>query len=243
MLEKDLESFGLTVGEAKAYIALIVLGPSTVGPIAKKSSISYSKIYEVLERLIEKGLVSIATKEKTKHYQAVAPSRIAEFLEKQEAELTAKKEKLRKILPELKRLVDTKPREEAEVFIGLKGLKTAYELLVQDAKDGEEIYYFYPFDKKNQIIIDKFYGELPFYKQFKWKGIATKDYKFTHFTKEMHKNIKFKMVGFPLPGNIDITKDKVLQVTFSGNPIAVLIHSKEMASHYRAYFEHIWDHY
>jgi sugar-specific transcriptional regulator TrmB len=80
MLEKDLESFGLTTGEAKAYLALMTLGPSTVGPIAKKSSISYSKIYEVLQRLIEKGLVSSTTKEKTRHYQAVPPSRIIEFL-------------------------------------------------------------------------------------------------------------------------------------------------------------------
>ena len=44
MLQKELQSLGLTEGEAKAYVALLGLGSSTVGPIAKKSSILYSAI-------------------------------------------------------------------------------------------------------------------------------------------------------------------------------------------------------
>jgi len=41
------------------------LGSSTVGPIVKGSKVSYSKIYEVLGRLLEKGIISYNIKEKT----------------------------------------------------------------------------------------------------------------------------------------------------------------------------------
>jgi len=66
MIEQDLQGIGLTDGETKAYLAMLELGSSTVGPIAKKSGISYSKIYEVLQRLIDKGIVSFIVKEKTR---------------------------------------------------------------------------------------------------------------------------------------------------------------------------------
>ena len=40
----ELLKVGLTDGEAKAYLALSELGSTTVGPIVKKSGVSYSNI-------------------------------------------------------------------------------------------------------------------------------------------------------------------------------------------------------
>ena len=53
-----LEDLGLSKREAKAYLALLELGSTTVGEIIKKTDIPSSKIYEVLDRLMKKGLVS-----------------------------------------------------------------------------------------------------------------------------------------------------------------------------------------
>ena len=41
MIEQDLQGLGFTEGESKAYIAMLELGSTTVGPIAKKASIAY----------------------------------------------------------------------------------------------------------------------------------------------------------------------------------------------------------
>ncbi|RMD45562.1 TrmB family transcriptional regulator, partial [Candidatus Pacearchaeota archaeon] len=57
MHEALLKEIGLTNGETKVYLSLIKIGESTVGPIAKKSGVSLSKIYEILNNLIKKGLV------------------------------------------------------------------------------------------------------------------------------------------------------------------------------------------
>ncbi len=241
MLEEDIISLGFTSGEAKAYLALLKTGTSTVGPISKKSGISYSKIYEVLNRLTKKGVVSSITKQKTKYYQAIEPSRIVEFLNKQEKDLAEKKKTFNNIFPQLKKMLESSSKQEVEVFTGIQGLKTAYDLLIKDIKKDKTIYFMYVFDKENQITIDKFYGSLPYYSGFKWKGITSSEYSMTTFTKKMHKMIETRTVNFPLPASIDIGEDKVLQVAWSGNPVGILIHSKEIASNYRAYFDKIWD--
>jgi len=52
---KAMESLGLTGYEIKAYIALAEAGTSTASDLSKKSGVPYSKIYEVLNGLEEKG--------------------------------------------------------------------------------------------------------------------------------------------------------------------------------------------
>ncbi len=47
-----LSKIGLTEGETTVYLALLELGSSTTWNITKKSGISGSKVYEVLDRLI-----------------------------------------------------------------------------------------------------------------------------------------------------------------------------------------------
>ena len=61
---QNLVNLGLTEGEAKVYTALLGTGSSTVGPIVKASGVASSNIYDILERLIEKGLVSFIIKSK-----------------------------------------------------------------------------------------------------------------------------------------------------------------------------------
>ena len=76
----NLIKMGLTSGEAKVYVALAEIGSTTVGPIVNKSKVAYSNIYEILNRLIDKGLVSFIIKEKTKYFQAATPNNIKKFL-------------------------------------------------------------------------------------------------------------------------------------------------------------------
>jgi len=57
----ELIQLGLTNGEARIYLSLLKLGSSKVGSIVKDSRVSYSKVCDVLERLITKGLVSYVT--------------------------------------------------------------------------------------------------------------------------------------------------------------------------------------
>jgi HTH-type transcriptional regulator, sugar sensing transcriptional regulator len=79
-LINDLASLGLTRGESLTYIALLKLGSSKV----RESCVSYSKIYDVLERLGLKGLVSHKTINKIRYFQAVEPYRLYDYIERKE---------------------------------------------------------------------------------------------------------------------------------------------------------------
>ena len=57
-----LGKIGLTPGEAEVYEALVELGLSSAGDIIKKANIASSKVYDVLHRLINKGLASYTIK-------------------------------------------------------------------------------------------------------------------------------------------------------------------------------------
>lgn len=58
----DLKKIGLTDGEIRLYDALLEIGETTRTKLAKKSGISPSKIYDIANRLIEKGIVSSVKK-------------------------------------------------------------------------------------------------------------------------------------------------------------------------------------
>lgn len=75
----ELMELGLSEYEAKAYISLLRESPATAYQIGKSSGIPTSKVYEVLKRLIEKGIISVIEREKTKHYAPIEPD---EFLSK-----------------------------------------------------------------------------------------------------------------------------------------------------------------
>jgi HTH-type transcriptional regulator, sugar sensing transcriptional regulator len=82
MLNEDLNKLGLTNGEARVYLSLLKLGSAKVGEIVKDSAISYSKVYDVLQRLSIKGLTSQIIVENIKHFNAVEPYRLHEGLSK-----------------------------------------------------------------------------------------------------------------------------------------------------------------
>lgn len=244
MYENQLQQLGLTEGESKVYEALLSLGPSTVGPIVKKSGIAYSNIYEVLNRLLEKGFVSFVIKEKTKYFQAVEPIRIRDYLERQEAQLQKNKTTFEKLLPNLEKLTKfVGKKEETEVFIGEKGLKTAFDMLLKEAIKGEKELFFYVHDPIYYEKADNFYRKTwPSIQKLGIvaEGLANENYKKTELAKESPKFINYRYVPFPVPGNIDIFRDKVLITVWREKPIGILIHSQEIADNFRNYFESIW---
>lgn len=244
MYEEKLQNLGLTKGESKVYEALLLLGSSTVGPIVKKSGVAYSKIYEIINRLIEKGLASFIVKEKTKYFQAEDPTRINDYLKKREQELQKNRNAFQNLLPNLEKLGETiGKKEEAEIFIGEKGLLTAFEKLFKNSKKTDKGYFFYVHDPEYYERAEKFYvktWKLIAKYGNKWRGLTNESFRHTHLTKNYPKNMQQKYVEYPLPGIFDIINDKVLMTSWRGKPLGILIHSKEFADNFINYFESVW---
>lgn len=248
MYEEKLRSLGLTDGESRVYVALLKLGSSTVGPVSKKSKVTYSKIYEVLERLMEKGLVSSTTKQKTKYFQALEPKRIIDFLNKQEKELDEKKKILSNIAPLLNRISSKEEKQDSEIFLGEKGIMTAYDIILEKAEKNSTLRYLYVYDPTYGNKVWDFYVEkLNFKKKnidpkVKSKKIIRKGLINKEKMKEVPKGTNYRVyTKIPLPGNIDITDNSILITVWGGKtPLGILIQSKEVAKNFQDYFDAVW---
>jgi len=141
MYRELVKEAGLTDGEAKVYIALLELGQSTTGPIIEKSKIARSFIYNILEKLIEKGLISYVVREGTRYYIASDPTRILDYIEKRKNKLEQSKEKIKKLIPQLKSR-DKDTITDIQVYEGFRGLQTCFEHYHQICKKGDDVLCF-----------------------------------------------------------------------------------------------------
>ena len=97
---KSLERIGLTSYEIRTYSSLLKGGELTASDLSQKSGVPYSKIYEVLGSLEEKGWIGSDDSRPTKYF-AKSPSTALEVT-KQKAESDFKENEtivLRELVP------------------------------------------------------------------------------------------------------------------------------------------------
>ena len=122
MYEEQLKELGLTENEVSVYLTLLKAGPLTSYSLSKKTSLSRGYLYELLEKLREKGIVSEITKDTKKHYQATPPKQL-------QALLQYRLENLSSVIPQLEK-IEGIWKEETKVDVH-KG-KYAYKTLLND---------------------------------------------------------------------------------------------------------------
>ena len=116
----DLEKLGLNGNEAKVYYELLKIGRSTASDLVRQMGIHRNIIYDNLEKLISKGLVSYVIEDSKKLFIAQEPSAILDYLDKKEEELGKEKEIAKKLISDIKKIGSGKRVEqEAEIFRGI----------------------------------------------------------------------------------------------------------------------------
>lgn len=236
----ELLKIGLTEGEAKVYLALTQGGASRAGSLVKKAGVAHSNMYNVLDRLMKKGIVSYTIKSKRKWYQAVSPTNLMTYLEKKEKEIQTQKKTLQTALPQLIALQTAQASPEAEVFTGTKGLRAAYEKLLTGATKKDESVHFYTHQEQYAKESDLFYFSIfDILQKVPTRGIVNKEYKKSLIIKKA-KFVTYRYVDFPLPGNMDFCKDKVLIISWEKPIVGILIQSASIAKSLKTYFETIW---
>jgi len=245
MEEDALLNAGLTKGETRVYLTLLKIGESTVGPIAKNADVSLSKIYEILQNLIKKGIVSSIVKNNVKYFSASNPERIIDYLEKRKQEISNSEKKIKEILPFLKAIKDKEKKKEiATLYEGFKGIQTFYEEILRDIKKDEEILVFgipkEPAEKYEAYFLD--------WNKRRAKKKASVKLLFDYDVKELAKRrakikrteVKYLPKEFKTPAWIFIFKDTVATIHITENPICVVIKDKNVAESYTNFFNILW---
>lgn len=83
LMIKLLAEIGLTEYEAKAYVALLKLGPASGYQVAKESGVPRSTIYEILAKLVLRGAVVTQSFAEQVRYAPVAPEQFLGRLQRE----------------------------------------------------------------------------------------------------------------------------------------------------------------
>lgn len=233
-IQAQLQEFGLSNTEAKIYLSLLGLGKSQAGNITKKSNVNRTNVYDALERLIEKGLVSYIAENNIKFFEAVNPDRLKEIIEEKQSNLT-------NLIKELKsRYSNKKKEEDAVIFRDKKGIKSVFEdilnekqeLLVYGAESKfKEIFPFYQKHWNEERAKLKIRIKIIYNEKIKKEKI-----------KEHLKLIEMKFLpeSYEFPSTVMVYGNNVVTIVWAETPFAFLITSNEVVKSNRNFFELLW---
>lgn len=243
-----LKEIGLTPGEIKAYLALLTIGPSSTGPIAKESGVSRSKLYGILDRLEKKGLVSHVEKNGVISFQPVEPGKIKDYLKQKEEDIKRLQRDVELFIPQLEAYYQRAASSQVvRVYQGLKGLATAHEHTYLKLNRGEE--YVYIGIPRIQPSSHHLYWKRDHERRSK-AGIRCR----LLFNKDTDPSVlkdrnsrhgcdaRYLPVTIKTPAYYAIYKDTVVIAIASENPIAIEIVNQDIADSFLAYFEAFWQH-
>lgn len=240
MIKEALQKIGLTEGECQVYEALIELGLSSTGAITKKANIASSKVYEVLQRLQNKGLVSHVVRNGVRYYDATPPERLVDFLEEKKEDIMHAQQEIKKVIPEIElKRKSAHEKSQIIVYTGIQGPKIVLSDILEAGKKGLPNYGFGtdvdPYVQYIPHILNKYIQEARKYK-FKTKLIFAKGFRSPNITAE----IRYLPQEYFPPVRIMIYGNKVVIADFTKPITTIIIEKKEIAEAYKKYFELLW---
>ncbi len=230
-----LREFGLTDKEIKVYLALLPLGNANLQELAKRIDLPRTTIYNTLNYLYVKGLVSKIVKGHVTYFEAVNPEKLVD-------NINQKKEILLSVLPELESLKkEIKESSSVEIYEGFKGIST---ILADVFNERQETYYFGSYSKSVKILehLPEHFRVLRMSKKIPAK-VVIDSYDEENFHKPAYKKItemRFNNSLRDFPCMIFIYGGKVAIYTVEGELVGVIIKNKEFSQGMKLIFDLYW---
>lgn len=236
MKQQILMEIGMTKNEAQVYLSLLELGSAKVVEIANKCKLHRPNVYDALQKLIEKGIVSIISKDSTKYYQASDPSMLDKVLKEKEL-------KLQGIMPELYTLFNMKKtRSFANVYEGIGAVTKILEGLLRH----NEVILVYGIPKVAPEMVKFFI--MNFHKRrIEQKIIMKHIYNFNAIERiNMLNNMPYTEAKYT-PSKVEslvatfICGNEVSLIIWTEIPKIIQIIDKDAADSYRQHFNLLWN--
>ncbi len=227
-----LSEIGMTQKEIDVYLTLISLKSATISEIINKAKVSRQSVYEIIQKLLDKGLISFITKDGKKQYVAANPKRLRD-IQKEKLEL------LDNLLPELlAKYNENKEDMNVEVFVGKEGMKTITNNILKVGKS------LYVLSNNARIFEVLQYYMLQFMQKRAKLGIkmnviyseAAREKKIEGELLE----VRYVSEEYRLPLSIAVYGNHSNIIVYSENPVAMHIENKETAQSFMQYFNLMW---
>jgi sugar-specific transcriptional regulator TrmB len=245
--ETTLQKMGLSVKEARVYLASLALGASPVQKISGAAKVNRATTYVMIESLTERGLMGSFEKGKKTLFVAQPPEHLQHLLDQEDENVKKKKALLMEIMPELRSIISyagEKPR--VTLYEGKNGLREIHEDLISFGKKAGSIDNIAAVDDARELVI---FEEM----ENHWDRIAKNKIKVRAiFTQSGHiekipdslkpywQERRIEKSKFPFHGEVVIYGDKVAALSFKGEILGFILESREIAQTMRTLFELAW---
>lgn len=238
----QLQEIGLSKNEAAVYSALLSLGLTTTGLIIQKTKLHGQLVYQALNQLTARDLVSYIIKRNRKYFQASNPDMLLNNIYKIE-NLT------RSIIPNLKQLQKNRGDElQVKIMYGHEGfINNLQDVIASTAR----------YDKTMRIIggaaAKDFYRVIgDWYQTYinllerkkiaKWQispDNTAAEFK-EKFVREKNTILKIMPPAFSNITQTRITPEMATIEIYDVETVIIQIHNKAIAKSYRVYFDFLW---
>lgn len=236
----NLKSFGLSEKESKTYIACLELGSSLASEISLKSNLPRTLVYDLLERLINLGLISYTIKDHKKYFTAVNPKELLRIIKEKE-------KSIKEILPRLEILQKIKgiKRPRVNIYEGKEGMKAIMNDIL---RSGAKEIICYGSSRSSYEIIPAFikdWHKKRIAQRINMKLIYNDTKQARRKTRKFKSSLKllkykFMPVKLESPTATLIYGNKVILQSWTKDPFSVKIESDLMANNQRKYFDELW---
>ncbi|MBI2549458.1 hypothetical protein HYW21_09005 [Candidatus Woesearchaeota archaeon] len=226
-----LSKIGLSEAESKIYLTVLKLGTVTVKEIAKESGFHRTNIYDVLDKLKEKGLMTFHKVGKTTKYKTADPENLFAYLKEKQLFLDS-------LMPDLRKLQELCIEDiEVEVYRGEEGMKSAWRDMIKEKKT------LYGFGVRGQLreylpeFAKQFLRDLKKHK-IRYYGIYTRGERKPPW---YYTEVRYVPHSMSSPVATFIYGNKVNINIWEPTLIAIVITSKGVAETYRKHFKLLWN--
>jgi sugar-specific transcriptional regulator TrmB len=234
-----LRKIGLSDGEVKVYKALLDIGVTSVNNIHEKVGIDRRNIYDILNKLIERGLVSYIEENGKRTFKLASPDKILSYIEEKKSDLDNVKKEISKIIPQMNDIYKSKKEELfAEIFKGPEGMKAVWD----DMLNYDNIYWI-----GSGMYVPKQFPA--FWKDWNARRLKKKIGSYHLFRHDKRKDVPknlfhSKFLPPEFSGNPTVTVvygNKVSQLIFGESLSVIAITNQELADNYKRYHKYLWD--
>jgi HTH-type transcriptional regulator, sugar sensing transcriptional regulator len=237
-INEILQQLGLTETEARVYLAMLELGPSSVQNIAKKARISRTAAYDIIRALQEKGISSTFQKGRKNVFSVEDPKQLEDYFGKHLDQMKEHLGAFKHLLPEL-RLMQGDDKPKVRYYSGDEGIQALFRDL--HASRARELFEYVDADLLYEHVDEKRF--LSVRERYSFNGIAAKALsrgKIKNPRKEVqYRQMKSHVRHFS--GQIWIYSDRIAFTKFVGDIEVVIIENKVFAETLRAVMQIAWE--
>lgn len=229
-----LETLGLSKNEITVYLDLLKKGKSSANDVSKRTKLHRSNIYDILEKLLEKGAVDKTNENEKSFFYPVPPIDLFGYFKQKEKEFE-------EIIPQLEKIQSEKPEKRTVVFSeGINSIKNIIDHLI----DFKHPIYCFGFSENCKKTLSNFLGE---FNRKRMKNKIEMKIILVSYNKEELENLnkmdctEAKYISFQ---NKLITTylchDRVLIINWEEPSSIITIEDGLISRTYKEYFNFLW---